>query len=342
MPNRDIVVIGASAGGIEALQQLLASFPLELDAAILIVLHTSPHAGSLLPLIMQRFTRIPVVHPKDGDHIEKGRIYIAPPDYHMIVEGDLLRVIQGPRENLHRPAIDPLFRSAAAYHGRRVIGVILTGALDDGTAGLMVVRAHAGEAIVQDPETALFSSMPRSALKQVPDAHVRPLSEIPALLLKLVQEELPYAAPVSQASETTAIKETRIAEFDMSEIENENRKGQPSSFACPDCGGVLWEIDENNFMRFRCRVGHAYTARHLGAQQRHAIEAALWSALRALEENASLYRRMAERAANSLHETVFNTFTERADNINSNARVLRDFLLSVNRDGEEMLETAEV
>jgi two-component system, chemotaxis family, protein-glutamate methylesterase/glutaminase len=341
MANRNLVVIGASAGGIEALQTLLGLLPTDLDAAVLIVLHTSNHAGSLLPQIMQRASRLPAIHPRDGTVIEKGTIYIAPPDYHMIVEGELLRIIQGPRENLHRPAIDPLFRSAASSYGRRVIGVILTGSLDDGTAGLMVVRARGGEAIVQDPEDALFSSMPQSALEQVPGAIVLPLKKIPDAVVSLTREKIPDEPTTKILQDTQPIKETKIAELDMSEIENEDRPGRPSAFACPDCGGVLWEIEDNGFLRFRCRVGHAFTARHLGAEQRHAVETALWSALRALEESASLYRRMAERAANSLHDTTAERFEERAENTTTNARVLREFLLRVNEGDEERFATDE-
>lgn len=334
MANRDIVVIGASAGGIEALQQLLRGLPSDLEASILIVLHTSPHAGSLLPEILQRASEMPARHPVDRTPLQKGHIYIAPPDFHMILENSLIRVIQGPRENLHRPAIDPLFRSAAASHGNRVIGVVLTGLLDDGTSGLMVVRARGGEAIVQDPSTALFDSMPRSALEQVPDARVLPLSEIPGELVRMVNEEVPETEPVMDKTEAGAIKETKFAEFDMAEIENENRNGHPSAFACPECGGVLWEVNDQDFLRFRCRVGHAFTARHLGAEQRHAIETALWAALRALEENASLHRRMAERAAQD-HPDVAAGFADRASNTSANARTLREFLLRVNEQEEE-------
>jgi two-component system, chemotaxis family, protein-glutamate methylesterase/glutaminase len=341
MANRDLVVIGASAGGIEALQQLLGTLPIDLDAALLIVLHTSSHAGSMLPQILQRASKFPVVHPQDGERIEKGRVYIAPPDYHMIVEGNILRVIQGPRENLHRPAIDPLFRSAAASFGRRVVGVILSGALDDGTAGLMVVRARGGEAIVQDPTTAMFSSMPQSAVEQVPDAHVMPLTEIPDRLMYLTSEEIPDVSLVDRTLDIQPIRETKIAEFDMSEIENEDRPGRPSAFACPDCGGVLWEIEDSGFLRFRCRVGHAFTARHLGAEQRYAVETALWSALRALEESASLYRRMAERADSTNHERTAEQFEERASNTEENAQVLRDFLLRVNQGEEERFTMVE-
>jgi len=341
MANRDLVAIGASAGGIEALQQILSALPKDLDAAVLIVLHTSNHAANLLPQIMQRASQLPVVDPYDRDRIEKGKVYIAPPDNHIIVEGNWLRVLQGPRENFHRPAIDPLFRSAAASYGRRVIGIILSGLLDDGTAGLMVVRARGGEAIVQDPDSAMFPSMPRSALEQVPDAQVLPLKKIPKMIVQLTQEEIPEEALAGVSPNGKAEKETKIAELDMSEIENDNKLGHPSAFACPDCGGVLWEIEEKSFLRFRCRVGHAFTARHLGAEQRQAVETALWSALRALEESASLYRRLADRADNSDHKRASERFEERASNTSENAKVLRDFLLQVNQGEEERFAMEE-
>jgi two-component system, chemotaxis family, protein-glutamate methylesterase/glutaminase len=339
MARRDLVVIGASAGGIEALQQLLAALPQNLDAAVLIVLHTSRHSGSLLPQILQRSSRLETVHPQDHTPIEKGKVYIAPPDYHMVVEDGALRVIQGPRENLHRPAIDPLFRSAAAYYGPRVIAIILTGLLDDGTSGLMVVRAAGGAAIVQDPNTALFSSMPRSALEQVRDARVLSLAQMPAAILALTEEDLPVDPTIngraSKAAQEQAFEESKFSEMDMSEFENEERPGLPSAFACPDCGGVLWELEENGFLRFRCRVGHAYTARNLGAEQRHAIEAALWAALRALEESASMFRRMSERAKTQGHAQTAQSYDDRAGNTTANARVLRDFLVQVNQGDED-------
>jgi two-component system chemotaxis response regulator CheB len=331
--HRDIVVIGASAGGLQALPQILSAMPRNVEAALLAVLHTADHSGSMLPQILQRRSNMPVFHPRDRDPIKHGQVYIAPPGFHMIVEEGFLRVLQGPRENLHRPAIDPLFRSAAAAYGRRVIGVILTGMLGDGTAGLMVVSARGGEAIVQDPENASFPSMPRSALDQVPNAHVLPLDQIAGFLLQLIGEELPSemepASSLEQAS-LGAAKETRIAELNMDEVSSEDRLGHPSPFACPDCGGVLWEIEQSGFLRFRCRVGHAFTDQHLGVQQRQAVETALWEALRALEESASLYRRMAGRAKSSHHALPARLYQERASNTESNAKILRDFLLRVN------------
>jgi two-component system chemotaxis response regulator CheB len=174
--------------------------------------------------------------------------------------------------------------------------------------------------------------MPRSALDHVPDAQVAPLPEIAALLLQLIRDPLPPGKSRPGRARLGAAKETRIAELDMSEISNEDRLGKPSPFACPDCGGVLWEIEQNGFLRFRCRVGHALTAEYLGTEQRHAVETALWEALRALEESASLFRRMAGRSTQSRHLLPAGLFEERASNTEANARILRDFLLRVNTE----------
>lgn len=332
MVHRDIVVIGASAGGLEALKTILGAIPEDLDAAIFIVLHTANHSGSLLPAILSRVSKLPVSHPKDWERFERGRVYIAPPGNHMLVDDGVLRVIAGPRENLHCPAIDPLFRSAAVAYGPRVTGVILTGMLDDGTSGLTVVAANGGETIVEDPQTAMFSAMPASALEHVPNAHVTPLSELLPTLLHVISRRLDPATRPTRKAFFEAAKETRIAELDMVEIsKDEVGPGQPSPFACPDCGGVLWEIEQNNFLRFRCRVGHAFTARYLGVEQRHAVETALWEALRALEESASLYKRMADRAEASKNDLTASSYQERAANTESNSRILREFLLQVNQ-----------
>lgn len=333
--HRDLIVIGASAGGIEALQHLLAGLPADIPASVLIVLHTAGRSSSMLPQIFGRATALKTSHPEDGERLRRGHVYIAPPDFHMLVQGNHIRVLQGPRENLHRPAIDPLFRSAAVSAGARVIGVVLSGMLDDGTSGLMVVRAHGGVPIVQDPLTATFSSMPRHALEQVPQATVLPLEQIPAEIMRLVREELPEPAEPAQHPGSLEEKETRLLELEMPQIESEERPGRPSAFACPDCGGVLWELEENGFLRFRCRVGHAFTARNLSVEQQHAIETALWSAPRALEESAALYKRLVDRATRSRQEQSATRFQERAENTEQNARVLREFLVQVHEGAEE-------
>lgn len=329
-----MVVIGASAGGIEALQRLVRSLPSDLPAAVLVVQHTSGRGRSAMPQILERAGSLPASHPEDWTPIQEGHIYIAPPDHHMLVQGNMLRVLQGPRENLHRPAIDPLFRSAAVARGRRVIGIILTGMLDDGTSGLMVVQAHGGTAMVQDPDSALFSSMPQNALDQVPQALVLPLDEIAAELVRLVREELPETGVPTERGSVEE-KETQFLELEMPQMEDADRPGRPSPFACPDCGGVLWELDENGFLRFRCRVGHAFTARYLDAEQRQAIETALWSALRALEESASLYHRLADRAAVTRTPGANGPYEERAVNTSQNAKILREFLVHVNDEARE-------
>lgn len=341
MANRDLIVVGASAGGLEALQRLCGALPPDLNAAVLIVMHVSPYSDGLLPRVLSRSSPLPAAHPTDGDVIRKGRIYVAPPDLHMIVDGGRLRTVRGPRENHSRPAIDPTFRSAAVAYGPRVIGVILTGLLDDGTAGLMVVRGHGGDAIVQDPRTALFPGMPKNALERVPDAHVLPLEDIPQMLAKLVAEPLQLEAAAAVSRDSLAEQETQFAELDMSELQNQKHPGKPSEFGCPECGGVLWEIDQSGLLRFRCRVGHAYTARHLRAEQRQAVETALWAALRALEESVSLYRRMADRARNSNHEQPLKIFLERAETAENNAKTLRDFLVQVGKPEMEVDEGAE-
>ncbi len=330
MKHRDLIVMGASAGGIEAVRRVLGGLPEDLEAAVLVVLHTSGRSGGLLPQILGRASVLKASHPVDGEGMQRGHIYVAPPDFHLLVEDGHLRVLQGPRENLNRPAIDPLFRSAAVAAGRRVIGVVLTGLLDDGTSGLMVVKARGGAAIVQDPETAMFSAMPKSALEQVPQATVLPLERIAEELVRLVGQELPPEASSAPARETWEEKETQLLEREMPQIRNGERPGEPSVFACPDCGGVLWKMDEDGFLRYRCRVGHAFTANHLGAEQRHAVETALWSALRALEESASLYHRLAKRAAPG-REMTASRFLDRAKNTEQNARVLREYLVQVNQ-----------
>jgi two-component system, chemotaxis family, protein-glutamate methylesterase/glutaminase len=197
-----------------------------------------------------------------------------------------------------------------------------------------VVRASGGAAIVQDPDTATFPSMPRSALKQVTDAHVLPLGKIPAMLVRLSREPLPAEALAGRFP-PHAEKDIKIAEFDMSEIEDEGRNGTPSEFACPDCGGVLWELVESGFLRYRCRVGHAFTAKYLEAEQRHAIESALWAALRALEESISLSHRLAKRAGDWQQSALHELYQERAAAKENHAKILREFLLQVNTRGEE-------
>jgi two-component system chemotaxis response regulator CheB len=337
MANRDLVVVGASAGGVEALQQVCARLPADLNAAVLVVMHTAAHSGGMLANILDRAGPLKALNPQDGERIEKGKIYVAPPNLHMLVEDSRLRLIGGPRENRHRPAIDPTFRSAALSYGQRVVGIVLTGAMNDGTSGLMVIRAHGGIPVVQDPNTALFSSMPQSALRMVTGARVASLAEIPGLIQQLVSEPIPESRPPKRHDEIDR-REVRMAELDMSEIEKDLHVGKPSVFGCPECGGVLWEIDQEGLLRYRCRVGHAYTADNLEAEQRFNIETALWAALRALEESAALYRKLADRGRTPNLRTL-SSFEENAVTAEKNAHILRDFLVNLNRTDADEEET---
>jgi len=252
-------------------------------------------------------------------------LYVAPPNFHLLVARGFVRIVRGPKENNMRPAVDPLFRTAARTYGPRVVGVVLTGMLGDGTAGLLAVKARGGVAVVQDPDSAVFPDMPRNAIEYVEVDHVLPLSGIAPLLTRLAHEPVAEraAAPVSDDLQ----HESDIAEVDMAAIENEDKPGTPSVFGCPECGGVLWELDDGNLLRFRCRVGHAYSADSLLEVQANGLEEALWSALRALEENASLARRLAEKAHDRTHKLTAANFEQRAQTAEQHAAAIRQVLL---------------
>ena len=332
MAKRNIIVIGASAGGVEALSRLVAGLPAGLNAAVFVALHVSAHGKSMMPEILSRAGVLPAVHPEDGEEIREGRLYVAPPDRHLLVKRGRVRVVRGPRENGHRPAIDPLFRTAAKAYGPRVIGVVLSGMLDDGTAGLRVVKTQGGLAVVQDPADAVYASMPQSAIEHAPVDFVAPLSELSGLLASLTQEEVEEAMPQEKGRAGKDMGEeltyeADIAEFDVDALETDDKPGVPSSFSCPECGGVLWEVDRE-LPRFRCRVGHAFTAQSLLAEQTGALETALWTALTALEETAALSARLRRRALEHGHDASALRFAERARAAQEHARVIRQTLLS--------------
>jgi two-component system, chemotaxis family, protein-glutamate methylesterase/glutaminase len=325
MPRHDIIVVGASAGGVEALTYLVKHLPSDLHATIFIVLHVPSYSISVLPRILSRGANLPVSHATDGEAIRSGRIYVAPPDYHLLVKSGHIHLTRGPRENNHRPAIDPLFRTAARAYGQRVVAVVLTGVLDDGTAGLKAVKMRGGIAVVQHPDDAMYPSMPLSAISNVDDIdQVLPLAEIPDALVTLANTPIPtnVEIPISQEIEI----ESQLAEMDMTVLNNQERPGKPSPFACPDCGGTLWDLSQGDLLRFRCRTGHAYSAESLLAKQSDALEDALWIALRALEEKASLSGRMASRMRDRNQSLAAKRLEEQAEDANRQARIIRDVL----------------
>jgi two-component system, chemotaxis family, protein-glutamate methylesterase/glutaminase len=325
MPGHNIIVIGCSAGGVEALGKLASELPADLPAAVFVVHHFPSHAYSVLPAILIRAGPLPAAHAADGEAIEPGRIYVAPPNYHLLVRRGHVRVMHGPRENGHRPAVDPLFRSAALAYESRVIGVILSGTLDDGTEGLLAIKRRGGRAVVQDPEEALYSGMPLSAIENVPVDHVVGLSAMGALLDRLARQP---AQEEAKAVSKELDNEEALTEMDLVALGSESHPGTPSTFGCPECGGTLWELSESDLLRFRCRVGHAFTADALMVEQSEALEAALWSALRALEERKSLARRMTERARHRGQARLAERFAEQVRDTEQQAAVIRDVLVN--------------
>jgi two-component system chemotaxis response regulator CheB len=327
MRKRDIIVIGASAGGVEALVELVRGLPADLPAAAFVVLHLPAHATSVLPSILNRAGALPAVHPRDGQAIQPGRIYVAPPDHHLLIKDRHLRVTRGPRENRHRPAADVLFRTAARSCGRRVIGVVLSGALDDGTAGLMVIKRQGGLAVVQDPAEALYPSMPSNARDHVAVDHCLPVAQIAPLLARLVNEPVEEPAGGEPVSDELN-QEAEMAELDAAAMQDPHRAGTPSAFGCPECGGVLWELRDGELLHFRCRVGHAWSPDSLLAEQSEALEAALWTALRALEESAALSRRLAAQAHQRGYARAAARFEDQMRSAEEHALVIRKVLLS--------------
>jgi two-component system, chemotaxis family, protein-glutamate methylesterase/glutaminase len=326
----DIIVMGASSGGIESFMEIVSGLPRDLPAAVFVVLHVSPRGTTKFPEILSRAGHIPAAHALDKEPIRPGRIYVAPPDFHLLLRNGTIRLVRGPKENNARPAIDATFRTAARIYGPRVVGVVLSGALDDGTAGLAAIKERGGIALVQDPGDALFPDMPRNAMEAVKIDYCLPTREIASLLVRLALEPVKgeTAPPVPEEMQ----KESEIEAMDMGTIEDEEKPGTPSVFGCPECGGVLWELQDDELLRFRCRVGHAYGAEGLLAAQSESLDTALWSAFRALEENAALCRRLAKQALKNQRIKSAKLFEGRAEAAERQADAIRRVLLAEKND----------
>lgn len=322
MQGHDIIVIGASAGGVEALTQLVRTLPADLPASVFIVLHISPHSRSVLPMILQRNAPLPIEHGRNHQRFRPGRVYIAPPDHHMLVRPDHIQLTRGPHENSSRPAVDPLFRSAARAYGSRVLAVVLTGTLDDGTAGLAAVKRSGGIAVVQDPNEAMYPGMPLSAIQNVSVDHVLPLTAIGPRLYELAKTP----APPQEATVMTDDFENDVTAMKPEALHSDERPGEPSVFACPDCHGILFEIRDGEVTRFRCRTGHAYSPESLLAAQSDGIEGAMWTALRALEEKGALLKRMTERMRERGHLGSMSALARQRGEAEQHAEVLRKVL----------------
>ena len=326
MGKRNIIVIGASAGGFEALKKMIQKLPPDLDAAIFVVWHMSPDVRGILPDVLNKFNTVHAANAYDKEPILMNRIYVAPPDHHLIIEEGLIRVTHGPKENRFRPAVDPLFRSAAYQYGSRVIGVVLSGALDDGTAGLWRIKANGGITIVQDPADAEVPSMPESALREVQVDHCVPIAELADLLVALSSEEIIENGQIMKDEKTKI--EIGIAVDEQALKKGALDLGVLSPFACPECHGVLTKIMEGSLTRFRCHTGHAYTADALMVSLTESIEDGLYNAIRGMDESIMLLNHIGDHYAEvnqpKLAATYFKKAKETEDRSNLVRQVVKD------------------
>lgn len=323
MGNRDIIVIGGSAGATQPLRQILGRLPADLPAAILVVLHIPAQGIGILSTVASSAGPLPVRQAENGMKIEPGNIYLGAPDHHLLVAEDRIVLGRGPRENMVRPAIDALFRSAALHYGPRVIGVLLSGLLSDGAAGLNAIKRCGGMTVVQDPSDAVSDEMPRRAMEATTVDLCVPGARMGDVLSDLVREEAGAALPIPPEIRL----EVEIAAGDRIGSDNLISVADPVALTCPACGGVLSEVKDSRPMRFRCQVGHGFTADVLGKEQEGRVDEALRVALRIIEERAELVQRMAADGRRSGRSAVAQMYEARAVEYREYADMIRRVVL---------------
>ena len=332
MNTRNIIVMGASSGGVEALRKIIGELPGDLPASVFVVLHIPQDSPSMLPEILSRAGRLEARHPMNGEGIAMGTIYVAPPDRHMLIAGGTIRLDKGPRENGHRPAVDPLFTSAAISFGPRVIGVILSGSGDDGAAGLHFVKDRGGLAVVQEPADSIFPNMPGAALLAVAVDACAPAAEIPRILVDMVRSPGPPAEP---PLESDTPEEERWMVERAKEKEGTAHAPAPTILTCPDCGGVLFELPEKKPLHYRCHVGHVFSGDSLSSGQKAVLEEALWSAVRMFQERVFLSNRIIANAESKGLHAVAESFRERVRKSRVSAKLIEELLLEHGEGKEE-------
>ncbi len=331
MANRDIIVIGASAGGVEALQSIVQAFPVDWPVSVFVVVHVASSSPGYLARILGHAGTLTAKHATDGEAIQQSVIYVASPDHHLLVRRGHVHVKRGPRENGTRPAIDPLFRSAAAAYGPHVIGVLLTGMLDDGSAGLAEITRAGGLAVVQNPEEARFSTMPQNGLLAVPDAVILHLQDIPGFLVQRSRDTVPDIQPTPGLLDM----ETKMAGgAPVPELE-ELIKAHSTPLTCPDCGGTLSEIHIGSQVQYRCHVGHTYAPETLDEEQALQLEKSLWNAVRLFEERATFRRRLANEHRQRGLSASAEVYEERARESEAEANAIRRMLTNGNHSRTE-------
>jgi len=343
--RRDVAVVGASAGGVEALTSVVRGLSADIPLAIAVVLHLPATAESRLADILSRAGALPAEPARHGARLEHGRIAVAPPDRHLIVSDDRTFLLDGPRENGFRPAIDPLFRSAARSFGPRAIGVILSGTMDDGVAGLAAIQSFGGTTIVQDPEDALASGMPKAALETMTPDHIVPATSMGRLLDEVSRREASYDTvddrPRGDRRRPLGTRERADLSLVADPME---LLPHGVDLACPECGGALQEVLVGPMSRFRCRTGHVYSPVTLLETKGTELEAALWAAVRTLEEEASVAGRLAARSRENGASAAARRFETRQGNAAQRADVVREALHSIggiSQEGPDETVTAE-
>jgi two-component system, chemotaxis family, protein-glutamate methylesterase/glutaminase len=329
MANRNVIVIGASAGGIDALRFIASQFPRDLNATVLVTVHLSAEFPSQLDLVLTSAGQLSAVFASDGERYAKGRIYIAPPTRHLLIYEDRLVLGIGPRENFARPAIDPMLRSAAACCAGRSVGVVLTGTLGDGAAGLQNLKECGGVTVVQDPADAAFPDMPSAALRRSSPDYVAPLSDIPGLLRSLVEESAGEPKPVPGLVRL----EVEIAKSGSASMEQMDRIGKRSVFSCPSCGGVMWEIRRGELTRYRCHVGHAYTAEMVESALDEEFEDAMARVLRTQKERLVLVRQLEMQTRDKGWDAEAASWRRKAEQAEEEAAVLTEAIRQAHEIG---------
>ncbi|KAA6439798.1 chemotaxis protein CheB [Dyadobacter flavalbus] len=336
MQIRDIIVIGASSGGVMALKELVSSLPPDFKGSVFIVLHIPAYSESRLPWILEKVGRLQAVHPKDGDLIEPGKIYVAVNDHHLIVEEGKVRVKRGPKENRFRPSIDALFRSAAYVYGSRVIGIILSGVLNDGVSGLWTIQQQGGMTIVQAPEDAEQPQLPENTLEYVNADYTISAMDMGPILSALVKEPAPdrnkFTPQQLKQLELEVIIATKGNAFEMGIMD----MGEFTPFTCPQCHGALVRLVENKLIRFRCHTGHAYTASSLLAELSEVVESKLWQTMRGLEEMDMLLSSIADQYKELGNAQAAKLFQSKADESGKRARLMHDLVFEQEQYSEDV------
>ncbi|MCB0163721.1 MAG: chemotaxis protein CheB [Anaerolineae bacterium] len=320
-----LILLGGSAGGFKAAVKVIANLEANVPAAIILVLHLGPGPASGVAAQLTKIGLLPAALAVDGEPLEAGRIYIAPPDYHTLIRENTISLSRGPRVNQSRPAIDLTFRSAAVSYGTQAIGVILSGMLDDGATGLLAIKRCGGVTVCQDPADALYPDMPQSAIACVHPDHTLPALAIGNLLNRLTKTAVETKAPVP----ADIMLENRFDLNNRDDLDQMDQLGRRVPVSCPECGGPLWEIKKNGVSHYRCHIGHSLTTHSLLMRQDEAIESTLWIALRTLEEKARMQEKLAQGEQASDRKMLVGSFRQRAAETRAHAERLRKLLLEI-------------